>query len=335
MSELLLCSEMRLFWLYFLPSSMEELQQRLDSGALVFLDGAVGTELQQMGVPMDDVAWCATALKTHPDTIRQLHEDYINAGADIITANTYASSPHNLAAVGLGDQAKELNTRAVELARQAVDNTAVDRPVWIAGSLSSFGVYNVSRGSRDVVPMDVIEASYRMQAAMLAEAKVDLLVLEMVREEEQGGMLLKAALETGLPVWVGLSCSLAADGSVKMLSADNVTGASKLDFAEILNSLMSIGGSTLAVMHSDVKHITPALKIALEEWTGPMAAYANSGNYYRISRPSFEDAISPEDYLAYAKEWVELGVQIIGGCCGIGRDHIRVLSHSLPSNAPA
>ena len=312
---------------------METIQQRLDSGELLILDGAIGTELGKMGVPMNNVAWCAIALKTHPDTVRQLHEDYIDAGADIITTNTYASSPHNLEAAGLGDQAKELNIRAVELAKEAVEKAARDRPVWIAGSLSSFGVYNVSRGAREVLTRDVIEASYRTQSETLAEAGVDFLVLEMVREDDQGGMLLKAALETGLPVWVGLSCSVDADGSVQMLSADNVTGASGLDFEETLDSLMTIGGSVFAVMHSEVGHTAPALKITQERWTGPTAAYANSGNFYRVSKPSFGDVISPGDYLSYAKEWVDMGVRIVGGCCGIGREHIRVLSDALPRKA--
>ena len=124
---------------------VEELQARLDSGPVLILDGAIGTELEKMGVPMHGEVWCAAALDTHPDTVRQLHEDYINAGADIITSNSYASSPHNLESAGLGDRAVELNALSIKLVREAIANAAPSRPIWVAGSMSSFGVYAISR----------------------------------------------------------------------------------------------------------------------------------------------------------------------------------------------
>ena len=96
----------------------------MDSGPVLILDGAVGTELEKMGVPMHGEVWCAAALDTHPDTVRQLHEDYINAGADIITSNSYASSPHNLESAGLGDRAVELNALSIKLVREAIANAA-------------------------------------------------------------------------------------------------------------------------------------------------------------------------------------------------------------------
>ena len=75
---------------------VDELQARLDSGPPLILDGAVGAELDKMGVPVPGPSWCAVALSTHPDTVRQLHEDYINAGADIITTNSYASADRDI-----------------------------------------------------------------------------------------------------------------------------------------------------------------------------------------------------------------------------------------------
>ena len=314
-----------------------DLHERLDSGPALILDGANGAELQDMGVPMHGEIWCATALATHPDSVRRLHEDYIHAGADIITTNSYASSPHNLEAAGLGGRAVELNAISVKLAREAIANAAPDRPVWVAGSMSSFGVYAVTRKGRPLLPFPVLEESYRRQAHALADAGADFLLLEMIREGEHGSALLRAALETGLPVWVGLSCSLSPDGEVKMLSEVEFRDPSDLDFLETLDSLMSIGGSLLAVMHSDVPHVGPALKAALSKWPGPLAAYANSGTsmYAKsgivsgVPESELLDAVSPEVYLEYAREWLDLGARVVGGCCGIGRKHIRRLSEGL------
>ena len=113
---------------------MSDLRQRLDRGEVIVLDGAMGTELERRGVPMDDAAWSAAALITHPDTVREVHEDYIRAGADVIITNTFATARHVLE---MGEQFRELNTRAVALAKEARENAA-DGAVFIAGSLSTF-----------------------------------------------------------------------------------------------------------------------------------------------------------------------------------------------------
>jgi hypothetical protein len=96
---------------------MANLKQRLASGELLILDGAIGTELQRLAV--HERAWCAVALRDHIDTVRQLHEDYIRAGADVITVNTFSSARYVLEPAGLGPLAHELNTRAVALAVEA------------------------------------------------------------------------------------------------------------------------------------------------------------------------------------------------------------------------
>ena len=308
---------------------VNELQARLDSGPPLILDGAVGTELDKMGVPVPGPSWCAAALNTHPDTVRQLHEDYINAGADIITTNSYASSPHNLEAEGLGNRADELNALSVKLVREAIVNTAPTRPIWIAGSMSSFGVYAFSRRDRPLLPFPIIEDSYRRQANTLAEAGADFLLLEMIREPVHGGALLRAALETGLPVWVGLSCALTLGGDLRMLSEVEATAPSDIDFLETLEAVMAVGGSLLAVMHSEVHCISPGLKAARSKWNGPLAAYANSGIFFAVAERNYDAVTSPDAYLQHVHEWIDLGARVVGGCCGIGREHIQVLSEGL------
>ena len=86
---------------------------------------------------MDDAAWDAAALLTHPDTVREVHEDYIRAGADVIITNTFATARHVLEPAGIGERFRELNARAVALAKEARENAA-DSAVFIAGSISTF-----------------------------------------------------------------------------------------------------------------------------------------------------------------------------------------------------
>ena len=304
---------------------MKALQERIDRGEVVFLDGATGTELDRRGVPMHGVAWSAAALETHPDVVRQVHEDNIRAGADIIITNTFATARHVLERAGMGERVRELNTRAATLAAEARDAVAADRPVYVAGSISTF-----SPGLRpELTPLaEEAKASYREQAQVLAEAGVDLIMLEMLRDVEQSSYAIEAAASTGPPTWLGFSCELSADGSqLALLDSQGET------FAEALDLLIPLGGSLVSMMHTTVEDTGPGLQVVRDRWSGPLGAYAHSGDFV-MPHWQFDSIISPPDYLSEAQKWVEMGVQLIGGCCGIGPDHIRLLKEALPARVP-
>ncbi len=308
---------------------MTTLQERLDHKEIIILDGGIGTELQRCGVPMDDMVWCATAMKTHPETVREVHEEYIRAGADVITANTFSNVRYVLELVDLEDEVGALNRQAVALIRQARDATA-DRPVWIAGSISSLAPWELSTGNRPTA--DQAKADYREQAELLAAAGVDLIAMEMMMELEDATYAVEAAVATGLPVWVGFSCRL--DGAtVRMLRVPYSDPHADPEFGEVVDEIMAIGGQAAGVMHSKVDDTAPALKVLVEHWSGPALAYAESGDYV-MPDWQFADVISPEDYAAKVMEWIDLGVQIIGGCCGTGPEHIRVLKERMPEYLP-
>ena len=95
------------------------IKQRPKNGGIVILDGGTGTELERRGVPMDPEAWCGPATLQHMDVLEGIHRDYIAAGADIITANTYASSRLMLSQAGLADQFEDINRTAVAAAHRA------------------------------------------------------------------------------------------------------------------------------------------------------------------------------------------------------------------------
>jgi len=305
---------------------MEELVERLGRGEVVILDGAMGTELQRRGVPMDRVAWSGAAIATHPQVVRAIHEDYIRAGADIIITNTFGASRHVLEPAGLGERVGELNQSAVALAREACEAAGDGRPLYVASSISSFLPENAKLAE---LPAEVARANYREQAENLAEAGADLIILEMMMDVENTTYAIEAAAATGLPVWVGFSCRLAADGE----SIVFWQGGRDTEFAPAFEKAMAAGGVLAGVMHSEVETLVPALSIVLARWPGPVAAYAHSG-HFTMPDWQFVDVISPEGYLAAAEQWVAMGAQVIGGCCGIGPDHIRLLKERLPKRIP-
>ena len=300
-------------------------KERLDGGEVVLLDGAISTEIEKRGVPMDQLVWSGLGSKIGSETLLEVHKDYIRAGADVITTNTFSSARHSLSAAGQGDATREINAMAVSLAKQAVDEASEGKTVLVAGSISPFGAYTEILG-HESPPLDLLKESYREQAEILAEEGVDLLLLEMLRDVERAGVIVEAALATGIPVWSGLSSMVEPGKPVMALSEySTVEGVT---FEEVLDAVKSLGGDMAIVMHSEVEYIAPTLEVMKEKWVGPLGAYAHSG-YWARPNWNFDAVISPEDYLNAARGWVEAGARLIGGCCGIGPEHIRLLSENL------
>jgi S-methylmethionine-dependent homocysteine/selenocysteine methylase len=301
-------------------TTFADLQARLDLGEIIILDGAMGSELQRRGVPMHGHAWNAAALDTHPETVLAVHEDYIRAGADVIITNTFSTARHVLEPAGLGDRVQEFNQRAAGLAQTARENAGGGRPIAIAGSLSSFRA--------GAAPAGQLAASYLEQAELLAEAGVDLIILEMMMDDiERTAPAIRAAQATGLPIWIGFSCRVTEDGAVRLLHG----GPFSLELTQTLDLLADVPADTTAVMvmHTLTEESAPALDIVRQHWSGPTGVYAHEGRWVDPDW-EFDHRVTPGDYLSFARQWVEMGAQIIGGCCGIGPEYIRLLKEQLP-----
>ena len=296
---------------------MKRLEKRIKRGEVIILDGGTGTELEKRGVPMNGDAWNGAALLTHPHVIQEIHEDYIRAGADVIITNTFSTSRHVLERAGLGQHFKELNAGAAKIARQARE--IADRPVYIAGGISTTSFWKGQPAP------EVARVNFSEQAEILAEGGCDLIILEMMRDIQYTKIALEAGLKTGLPVWVGFSIKITDDGPVLIFSEE--------PFANGVEAIAPLGGSVMGIMHTLTEDIEPSLRILKEGWSGPTMIYAHSGHFV-MPNWHFIDIISPEDYAAEAQKWVQQGVSIIGGCCGIGPEHIRVLKERLPSHVP-
>ena len=289
------------------------LDAKLAAGDILIIDGAMGTELEARGVPMHAKAWSAAATKTHPDVVRDTHADYIGAGARVIIANSFAAGRHMLEPAGLGQEVAAINRQAVELAKQARD-LAADRPVAVAGSICEW----VLSGSTWSEPQN-LSASLREQATLLAEAGVDLIALEMCETEVGSRLAVEAALETGLPVWLGLSCRRHPD-SGQLVTFDEPY----LGIEQRIAELAAYDVSMINIMHSPIEAMAAGLAAVKRHWTGPIGAYPESG-YFVMPNWQFVDVIAPDDLVREARAWVNDGIQVLGGCCGLGPKHVSAL----------
>jgi S-methylmethionine-dependent homocysteine/selenocysteine methylase len=328
-------------------SNYQALKSRLDRGDVIRLDGAVGTQLQSMGVPMDPYCWAAMANHTHPYTVRKMHEDYIRAGVDVITTNTYSAARHNYEPVGLSDQVIEMNLRAVALAQEARDRVA-EKPVHIGGSVSNFGAWTEdqyqrwftprARGTgygfrtRSLVTEAQVRRNLREQAEILADAGVDFLMAEATGDIEQREWVLEAVASVGIPFWAGFKCHV-NEGEEEVRTGY----ASDTLLVEELEARLPLDCDVLNMFHSNIEDTTKSLPVIKSKWSGPIGVYPEAGrrDYVRdFADPNVENPYSPEEYIQIAQSWVAQGVQVIGGCCGMGLSYIQALNGSLPESIP-
>jgi len=303
---------------------MAGLLDRLAAGEVLVLDGAVGTELQRRGVPMDSQVWCGVANRSHPELVVRVHADYIEAGADVITANTFPTARHVLAASGLADETEALNRAAVVLARRAADESGRSG-VLVAGSMSSMAPLPEWSSTPTGA---AAAAAYREQAEILAAAGADLLVAEMMLDLDNAALVVEAAGRTGLPLLVGWSASAGPGGEVQSYHTDAVAAADPRPFSELVRLGARLGGDVHGVMDSAVEVTGAALEILAAHWRGPTMAYAETG---RFEPPDwvFTEDHAPEPYAEEALAWVRGGVQIVGGCCGTTPAHIAAIASAL------
>ena len=299
---------------------MQGIAHRFSDPRPIILDGATSTELERLGVPMNADTWSGLAALTHPDILRDLHIQYLQAGAEVIIANTYAAAPQHVAAAGFGDRAREINVRSAELALEARD-AAADGPAWVAGSLSLMapGFRYANRHA----PLEHAEG-LRKQAEWLAEAGVDLLVLEMLRDIEWSGAAMDAALSAGLPVWAGFSCAVDDTGTVMTQSMDG----EPMPFEDALRAVTGRGETLVGVMHSEIDDTGPGLECARQVCEAPLGAWPNSG-HFEPPHWQFDDVASPEDFAEIAARWMAAGIRVIGGCCGLGPEHVRAVTERI------
>lgn len=289
-------------------------------GKPVLLDGGLGRELRFRGVAVPTTIWSAAALMSAPGVVRQIHLDYIAAGADIITANTYGVIRGDLAKVGIEDRFAELNTLACDLAVQARD--ASSRQVVIAGSLPPLG--GSFRPDR-VGSSDIIETLYGEQAELLAP-HVDMLLCETMSSAAEGRAAAKAACRTGRPVWV--AWTLHEDRSGNLRSGESIT-----DAAQALQDLPVQGLLVNCCAPESVTRAMPFLAATGTEWIGGYAnTFAPIPQDWELDGAKDTDGLltlrsdlDPHRYAVHVTQWLERGATVVGGCCGTRPSHITII----------
>jgi S-methylmethionine-dependent homocysteine/selenocysteine methylase len=293
----------------------------LKMGGTVILDGGTGTDIQRRGAPMSGETWCAEVNRTHPDIVEAVHRDYIAAGAHVITANTFATGALSFNALGRDADLPELDRLAVAIAKKAAAGTDVA----IAGSVSTMRPVIPGSDRTDKQrewPEKEARRLFKAKVENLKAAGVDFLIMEMMRDSDYSIWASKAAIATGLPVWIGIAVERGKDGKLRGFGREDQL------FADFGPRLAALKPAAICIMHTSPNDTDDAIPLLKTFWPGAIGAYPESG-YFKMPDWQFIDVIPPALLVAKAKAWKEMGVSILGGCCGIGPVHIKALAEEI------
>ena len=294
----------------------EQFEDRLTHGPIL-CDGAMGTELVQRGAvgydrPLEELNL------SNPELVKSIHLDYIGAGAEIIETNTFGANRFRLAAYGLEERVREINEAAVRIAQEARGLTG--QRTWIAGSVGPLGRLLAPPG-----PITAKEARrvFREQITALAESGADILSLETIGDlREMHEAVLAARDVCDLPVMANMTFTEEGRTAAGDSPADIVLSLERLGVT-VVGSNCSVGSEGMLRVVQEMASVTRL----------PLSARPNAGfPTYQGGRLIYRS--SPEYVAQYARQMVEAGAAIVGGCCGTTPEHIAAIRDALHAVAP-
>jgi len=295
----------------------EPLREKLQKGGTVILDGAIGTEILRR-----NVTWADHQLTTKPEFVRGIHEDYIRAGADVISTNSFQLSRralynhfrddahrHHIGAKDLDERANLLLAASVRLAVEARERVAAKRPVAVAAAITTLEWCF----RPDLVPAEEqARREYRELFGIVKQNGADLVLFETVNSIGEACVAAEVARELGLPCWVGFVPAKTGKLFTGETLGDAVEAMQKRGVEAVLLNCAPPDDIT-----TGMKELAPRAKVA----TG---AYAHIG---RFNPPEwmFTDEYPPSRYQKECAGWKQMGARVLGGCCGTTPEHIAAL----------
>lgn len=288
---------------------------------ITLLDGSIGQELMKRSGDTPTALWSTQVMIDHPHLVQDVHEDYFMAGATIATTNTYAVMRDRLTRVGLEDRVAALAQAAISAARAARDTHGGGR---LAGAIGPL----VQSYRPDLCPPPEVAASlYAESVTAIADAGVDLFLLETMASTAQAEGALMAVKSLGRPVWLAVSVD-DRDGT-RLRSGEPVSA--------LANVIETHRPDAILINCSPPEAVTQALP-DLAAFGLPFGAYANGFTHISdgfldtsptVDTLSARTDLSPSVYADHVMDWIDLGATIVGGCCEVGPAHIAEIAGRL------
>ncbi|MFQ6615516.1 MAG: homocysteine S-methyltransferase family protein [Fidelibacterota bacterium] len=293
---------------------MASVEERLRSGPPLVLDGAMGTELLRRGVDVSLPLWSARALESAPEQVLAIHHDYVDAGADIITANTFRTTVRTYGKIERNRQealikARRATFRAVQLARQASDDETL-----VAGSLAPLEdcycpeLFPGTPAARE---------EFVQQERWLEEAGVDMVLVETMIRADETRIALEAAGDYRVPRWV----------SFLVKDEGHLLGGDPLD--QTVRLAEDLGAGAILLNCSNLLTTLKALETVLSATDLPAGIYPNLGRTMPSAQGEIEEVYPLDEFLSALTTAIPMGIRVVGSCCGSGPDHTRALRKAV------
>ena len=292
---------------------MNPIAERLARQDVIVLDGALATELEARGFSISDALWSAKALFACPDLVREVHLDYLRAGADVVTSASYQATVEGFMRCGFTEaEAAALLQKSVRLAREACERYCSERGVdsgvpLVAASVGPYGAYRADgseyRGDYGI-DEDALVAFHSERLALLAEEKPDLLACETLPCLVEARAIVRALREREIriPAWFSFSCRDAAHIS------DGMEIAACARWLDTVPEAAAIGLNCTAPQYAE-----KLIRAIRSETAKPIVVYPNSGEMYDVQERRWHGAAA--DFGTEAQRWRAAGARLIGGCC--------------------
>jgi len=294
------------------------------------LDGGLSTELERRGHDISGRLWSARLLKDAPDAVVDVHSAFLRVGAQVITTASYQATPEGFARAGFrAADGDALLRRSVELAQQAVDETAAASPVWIAGSVGPYGAL-LADGSEYTgdygpgVDLRRLREFHRPRLEILAEAGVNVLAAETVPSLLEVEALLLELAALGHPAWLSLTVTIDADGVVRTRRGE--PAAEVFGMAADIDTIIAVG-----VNCTEPAGLASAIEVAAKASGKPVIAYPNSGEGWDAEARTWTGRAAADSGFSESAvdHWLDAGARMIGGCCRVGPDVIADIARRL------
>lgn len=306
------------------------------SGGVAVIDGGLATELERHGADLNDPLWSAKCLLTSANLVRQVHLDYLEAGADIIITASYQATIQGFEAKGFSKEESEaLLKKSVDIALEARDiyyekYGESSRPILVAASVGSYGAY-LADGSEysgdygNAMNLEFLKSFHRRRVQVLAESGADLIAFETVPNKLEAQAFVEL-LEEGIkiPGWLSFNSK---DG-VNVVSGDSLTECAKI--ADLCKKIVAVG------INCTPPRFISGLILAIKKVSSkPILIYPNSGETYdaEIKQWVKNTGVPDVDFVSYVNKWCEIGASLVGGCCRTTPNTIRAICRTLPARS--
>lgn len=285
-----------------------DIAARLAAGEVLVSDGATGTNLQRMGLPVGAAAevW----VLENPEAIRRLNRAFIEAGSDILLTCTFGGTPMRLAASGLAEQFEAVNRKAIKITKEAVDG----QDVLVAGSIGPIGHMLAPLGT---LTEEEAEADFSAQAQLLCEGGVDLIIIETQFNLNEASAAIRGVRAVDSAML--LVCSFSYDRGTRTMM-----GVRPVDMAEMIGALdVDVVGINCGRSLQENLEVLKQLRQATNKpiWFKPNAGLPEMDD---DGNPIY--SVSPEEMGTQVPEWINAGAQIVGGCCGTSPEHLTEIA---------